>query len=80
MRYAAAYKLGSEPLDQFIKGRGRHQRLRSPVLSVLGTKGFGQNRRIGCTAVSEVMGHLQTHAVQRTSAPARAIVPLQPSL
>jgi hypothetical protein len=26
------------------------------------------------------MGHLQTDAVQRTSAPARTIVPLQPSL
>jgi hypothetical protein len=37
MRYAAAYKADSEPLDLFIRRKeGRHQRMRRAVLSAKG--------------------------------------------
>ena len=38
MRYAAGYKADSEPLGQFIRRKGWHQRLRCSVLSVAGAR------------------------------------------
>ena len=47
MRYAAAYKPDSEPLDAFHTKEGRHQRLRCSVLSAFATANGNEVREIG---------------------------------
>jgi hypothetical protein len=59
---------------------GPGRRLPHVALVLQWRQDYSNNRPPRRAAVGSDSGHLQTHAVQRTLAPARAIVPLQPSL